>query len=148
MGETGIISAVEEDNITLPTVKLNSTQREIQITCNNIKLKNDRDIDDQKMMSKRMGKADGDTLNMIKQQSEQYYKCGDVVIFDNNKTHGFIIKSEKDAIKVVTDRNKIIEISPNIVDRRLVVDRKTQARDQQSQVLQVDDVIKVKDPRS
>jgi ribosomal protein L21E len=45
-GETGIVINVDESNVTTPFVKLDSTQREVQIPTNHLKLKNDKDKDD------------------------------------------------------------------------------------------------------
>ena len=71
IGETGIISAVNKENISMPTVKLNASQREIEISSSNIKLKNDRDNDDLHLMQKRIemntrGHVGGDSLQMVK----------------------------------------------------------------------------------
>lgn len=52
-GETGVITLVDEDNVTNPTVKIDTLQREIPINTNNLKGKKDTDKDDIKIGKQR-----------------------------------------------------------------------------------------------
>ena len=51
------------------------------------------------------------------------------------RTHAYVIQAEKDIIKVVTDKNKIENIRPNQIDKKLSIDRKTTTKDSFGQMI-------------
>jgi len=51
--ETGLVMSVDENDVTMPMVKMDSTQREVRVNTNFLKLKNDRDKDDITLVNKR-----------------------------------------------------------------------------------------------
>ena len=69
-------------------------------------------------------------------------------MYNNMRTHAYVIQAEKDIVNVVTEKNKIETVRPNQIDKKLVVDRKTTTKDTFGQMIQLEDVIKVSDTKS
>ena len=94
--ETGLVMSVDEANVTMPVVKIDSSQREISISTNNLKLNNGKDKDDIKLVNKRRKQTHSGPMNTGslvggEKSQEVTYRVGDVILFNDSKVHGYII---------------------------------------------------------
>lgn len=69
-------------------------------------------------------------------------------MYNGNKTCGFIITAKQDLVKVMSEQGKIQELRMNEIDKKLVQDKKTIARDSMGNALQIDDVVNVTNRQS
>lgn len=101
--------SVDENNVTMPIIKIESTQREVAIPSSNLRMKNDRDKDDIKLVNKRRKIGSQPSIAGVGDKNNQdvFYKMGDVVLIDENKVHAYIIEADEETVKVVTEYGNI-----------------------------------------
>ena len=145
-GETGVVMNVDDNNVLNPTVKIDSTQRELQINTNNLKSGKGTDKNDIKLGKKRAqaGNPQPSVLTLGAQKnSEVFYKVGDLINFEGGRVNGYIIEAEPDNVKVVSDTGEIRTVRVNQIDKKIPFDKRNMSRDSKGNALQIDDVVKV-----
>ena len=70
-------------------------------------------------------------------------KVGDIVLFNGNKTYGYVIEVDQDMLKVVSDQGRLKSIRGNEIDRVMPNDKKSKARDSMGNELQLKDVVRI-----
>ena len=81
----------------IPIVKLDKSQREVRVLINHLRLKTDHDRDMQKFIE--MGTKLGNDINA----KGENYKVGEMILYNGNKTYGYIIQVMDDFVKIVSD---------------------------------------------
>jgi len=89
----------------MPVVKIDSTQREVPINSSYLRMKNDRDKDDSKLVNLRRQQKKQNIDLLGEKTQEVFYKLGDVVLFEESKVHGYVIEADDNTVKVVTEYN-------------------------------------------
>lgn len=148
--ELGIVTFVDENNVTMPKVKIESSDIEVSIPSNYLKLRGERDVDDIKAVNQRRKKANATVVptSIDKSIQDVYYRVGDVVLFHGNKLYGYIIEVNKDFVKIVSEQGTIKQLRLSEIDKKLIQDKKTMSRDGQGNALQMDDVVRVTNRQS
>jgi transcription elongation factor len=96
-----------------------------------------------------VGKKNGGIMDTIKDlqrgAQESSYTVGDVVIFNQNKTHGYVIEVESHQVKVVDESDRVQYVPLTNIDKRIVFDRRKRvlAKDSMGNALQLEDVVNV-----
>jgi len=57
------------------------------------------------------------------------YRVGDVILFNEHKTHAYIIEADNDQLRVVTEQGVIRNLTPKDIDKKLVLDKKASVKD-------------------
>ena len=139
IGETAIVVKVGEDK-TMPLIRLDDTNREIHLSTNQLKMMNDKEKDDIKIVKKRAGQK-GDSKD-----SDIMYKVGDLVMFDYEKkmVQGYVIEAQNHQVRVVMESGGVTTVPSIKINKKVVVDvRKAICRDSMGNPVQVDNVVKV-----
>lgn len=79
--------------------------------------------------------------NDIHSKSEAY-KVGEMILYNGNKTYGYIIQVMDDFVKIVSDQGMITRIRLSDIDKICPMDRKAYARDSIGNILSIDDVVR------
>ena len=74
--------------------------------------------------------------------NQSQYRVGDLVMFNGNKTYGFVIQVQDDYLRVVNDQGMLTRINLTEVDKKIETNKKVTARDMIGNVLSIDDVVK------
>lgn len=56
--------------------------------------------------------------------SDILYKVGDLVLYNGNKVHAYIIEATADHLKCVNDLGAIITLRQNEIDKKLLPDKR------------------------
>lgn len=75
--------------------------------------------------------------------NEVAQKVGDIVLFNGNKTYGYVIEVDQDMLKLVSDQGKLKSIRCNEIDKVMPNDKKSKARDSMGNELQHKDVVRI-----
>lgn len=67
--------------------------------------------------------------------SDTLYKVGDVIIFNINRECGYVIEARGDTVKIVNDRGIIKSVRTVEIDKKHVVDRKSQTKDSKGNII-------------
>ena len=136
---TAIINIKKE---TFPVVKLDKSQREVRANKNYLRLKTDNDKDLQRLVEKGTNmkiSGHGDI------KTGENFKVGELIIFNGNKTFGYILAVQDDFVKILNDQGVISRVRLTEIDKKIPFDRKAYTRDQMGNGLGIDDVVKCVD---
>lgn len=96
-GETAIVTKVNEDDISMPSIRLEDSKRELQLNTRVLQIMNEKDKDDIKIVKMRANqtrKNAAASLRLEAQRNSQIlFKVGDLIMYDGHKTQGFIIEA-------------------------------------------------------
>ena len=130
IGETAIVVKVEED-VTMPMIRLDGTNRELHLNTSHLKMMNDKEKDDIKTVKKRAGQKLTNPVDS-KQDSDVLYKVGDLIMFDHEKKlmQGYVIEAQNHQVRVVMENGGITNVQNNKINKKVMVDlRKAISRD-------------------
>lgn len=150
-GESGIILSVNENEVEKPTLKIDSLGLEISINTVNLRMKDLYETDQKNAQRQRLdfNRKKKNELDLIKQRShENVYKVGDIVLYEGNKTHGYVIKVEHDLIYVVNEHCRQAHLRFNEIDKKIPMNKTKLLRDSKGIVITIDDPVKVINRRS
>ena len=143
IGETAIVVKVDED-VSMPMIRLDDTNRELHLNTCHLKMMNDKEKDDFKLVKKKAGYKN---LNPIENKdSDVLYKVGDLIMFDYEKkmVQGYVIEAQNHQVRVVMESGGITNVPSIKINKKVVVDlRKAICRDSMGNPVQVDNVVKV-----
>lgn len=96
-GEIARVTKLNEEDVSLPTIKLEDSNRELQKATHCLNLINEKDIDDIKAVKARTeGKRNKNAASALQLESQRIsailFKYGDLIMYDQNKTQGFVIE--------------------------------------------------------
>lgn len=121
MYETGIVMLVDDNNVTMPTVKMDSNDLEAAISTAFLKLRDKNEKDELKM--KKIQKMNGVS------EKEVHYKVGEVVIYNQNRVHGYLIEVTTDRVRLVNDKGQIENLRVLDIEKKLIQDKTLCVRD-------------------
>ena len=150
-GESGIITSVDTEKVDMPTIKLDTLGLEITINTTNLRMKDLREEDQKNVERKRLDadKRQQNSLDIMKQRSQEHiYKVGDIVCYEGNKVHGYVIKVEHDLLHVVNEFCKMAQLRYSQIDKKIPVNKTRLLRDSKGLPIQLDDPIKVTEKSS
>ena len=133
----------EPESEQYPVVKLDKSQRELRANKNYLRLKTDHEKDLSRLLEM------GTNLKISGFQGDnrlcENYKVGEIIIFNGNKTFGYILAVQDDFVKILNDQGVISRVRLTEVDKKMPFDRKAYTRDQMGNGLGIDDVVKCVD---
>ena len=144
-GYSGLVMQVGDDE-TMPTVRIDATKQEHQISTNHLKCIKPRDKDEIKPQSARRngGFQKPNDLELGTQKlSEVMYKVGDIIIYNNEKTHAFVTRAEVDQVQVVNEHGRVENIRKSDITGTLPPQRNKLCKDSKGFALALEDVVKV-----
>lgn len=85
--ELGIVTYVDENNVTMPKVKIESSDIEVSIPAAHLKLRSERDVDDIKAVNQRRKKTNPTVVPTATDKNihDVFYRVGDIILFNANK---------------------------------------------------------------
>jgi hypothetical protein len=113
-----MIMKVEQDNITLPLVRLDGSLREVSIVSNHLKLSKFTDKDDLKPKVRDPFKSVDIEMAGNKQVDITYF-VGDIVIYGLEKFYGYIIKAETESVQVINEFGRVADVRKKEIDKKL-----------------------------
>lgn len=154
-GEVARVTKANEEDVSLPTIKLEDSNREIQKSTHCLMSLSEKDFDDIKAVRIRAaGKKDKNNAASVLQLEQQrisgmLFKYGDLIMYDQNKTQGFVIEAQAHQVRVISEQGKISYVAHRQINKKITTDqRKQMSRDSLGFPIQVDNVVKVTNPNS
>ena len=124
-GEGGMVMSIDDENIATPLIKLTSSQIEVRLKTQCLRLRSQRDID-----------------NALKASHEKSdYKVGDLVTYNQGQVFGYVIGVDREMVKMVNDRGKIIQVKGQAIDKKLPTDKRKIIHDSMNNGCQIDDTV-------
>lgn len=140
-GESGIITTVNETKVHMPKVKLDTLGLEISINTLNLRMKDLREQEPKPSLIQSMNPGNN---KLQKQPSvDLVFKVGDIVLYDGNKMHGYVIKVENDLLQVVNENCQMAYLRYKQIDKKIPMNKTRVLRDSKGFVIQIDDPVKV-----
>ena len=130
-GETGQVIDVDEQKISMV---LDSSEQEIKVLVNNLKLKNDTDSN---LIAAMTSKPKG---------IQGQFNANDLVNFNNNRNIGLVLQVHEDYLKVIDNQNKLVNVKTSDIGKKISAMRPgavISCRDSKGFNLAVDQVVRV-----
>ena len=85
-------------------------------------MRGERDIDDVDVVEQRRKKGNQGYIARADDKMKEVvlFKVGELVMYNGNRSCGFIIKVSKDFVKVISEQGKIQELKFNEIDKKLI----------------------------
>jgi hypothetical protein len=115
---------------------------------------NEKEKDDLKIVSMRANQTRkgtaGESLALEAQRNSQIlFKVGDLIMYDGNKTLGYIIEAHAHQVRAISEAGNIQFVLIKQINKKIPVDqRKMTCRDSIGNPIQVDNVVNVTSPHS
>ena len=127
-GEIARVTKANEEDVSLPMIKLEDSNREIQKSTHCLMSINEKDIDDIKAVKIRAegkkNKNNAASALQLEQQriSGMLFKYGDLIMYDQNKTQGFVIEAQAHQVRVISEQGKISYVAHRQINKKIATD--------------------------
>lgn len=111
-GETAIVTKVDEEDVSNPSIRLEDSNRELQLNTCYLQIMNEKEKDDLKVVQMRANQtrkgAAAQSLQLEAQRNSQIlFKVGDLIMYDGNKTLGYIIEAHAHQVRAISEAGNI-----------------------------------------
>ena len=135
-GESAIILDVNNDNPTMPLIKVDSSRIEVRVNTRYLRMRGLHETD--KILAAKT------TLSKLTSD----FKVGDLINYDNFRIFGHVIAVDQDVLSVVNDQGRKDNVKISQVDKKLVTDRRRTVHDCLGNGIQMEDTVFVSNKRS